>query len=158
MSTSLLSMLSFRFLLIGGACAKHHYLKIPSARRRRLEVPLIPGLNLELVLEFEAHRLRRIVAFAEHSSAMYFTNVTRYLSMCLRFEAGSNFFLWPSGRPHHPVSMQTLYSVRGFRQPRRAPLSEMWRYVRVEQTAQASGCQVSPSEYDASFLDWARAY
>jgi hypothetical protein len=78
--------------------------------------------------------------------------------MCLRFEAGSNFFLWLLGRPHDPVSMQTLYSVRGFRQPRRAPLSEMWRYVRVEQTAQASGRQVSPSEYDAPFLDWARAY
>jgi hypothetical protein len=135
-SIALLNDLRLRFVLIGGSCARKHYKKTPWKVRKTVLLPLIQGLELELDLEFAGNSLRRIVAYVEHPSAVFFTNTAGHLSSCLKLEAGSNFFLWLLGRYYDPISMQTLYWERGFRRPRSAPVAEMRRYSRAERAAQ----------------------
>lgn len=157
MSASLLSLLGFRFLIVGGACPRKHYLKTPSYSRKILELPLTSDTNLEFALEFNADALQRITVFADHPSAMFLSNTKGRQSACWKLEACSNLFLWLLGRPHDSFAMRALHSKcvpsRGF-----APISEMWLYVQAEQNAHDAERIMSSAEYDASFLGWAKRY
>jgi hypothetical protein len=155
LSTCLLSMLNFRLLIVGGSCAKTHYRNVPSTGRQALLVPLIPGLELELDLEFTNQSLRRIVAYLDHPSAIYFNNTTGFTASSLKLDAGSNFFLWLLGRPHDSVAIQSLFDERGFRRPTSAPLSDMWGDLRREKIL---GQTLLQKEYNGSFLNWSRNF
>ena len=153
MSASILDILNLRLILVGGSCAKTHYRKIPCPGRRTLSVPLIPGMMLEVDLEFSGQSLRRIVAFTDHPSAIYLANTADSTAISLKLEAASNFLLWLLGRPHDPIAIQRLAREKTFRHFAAAPFVEMRRYLRIEKSSKRV---LSPGEYDKSFLSWAK--
>lgn len=107
-------------------------------------------------MEFTGQSLRRIVAYTDHPSAVYFTNTAGHLSMSLGLKAASNLFLWLLGCHYDPVVIQTLFWDRRFRRPGSALVTEMWRYLRAEKAAHSAGLKLQPSDYDDSFLHWAK--
>ena len=131
-SVCLLSMVNFRFLIVGGSCARSHYRNVPSKKRQELLIPLVPDLELKHDLEFGDQSLKRIVAYLDHPSSIYFNNTIGFTAPSLQLDAGSNLFLWLLGRPHDPVAFQSFFDEQGFRRPRAAPLSDMWSYLRRE--------------------------
>ena len=148
-------MVNFRFLIVGGSCARSHYRNVPSKKRQELLIPVVPGLELKLDLEFGDQSLKRIVAYLDHPSSIYFNNTIGFTAPSPQLDAGSNLFLWLLGRPHDPVAFRSFFDEEGFRRPRAAFWSDMWSFLRREK---ALGRTLQQEEYSQSFLTWSRGF
>lgn len=155
MSSSILDMLNFRFVLICGDCAKKSYQnrRAQAGYHRTLWVPLQTGQHLEFRLEFNRHFLRRIVAFAVHPSAIYLSNKADVGTVPCTLEAAANLFLWLLARPHNPTSVQNNFREKDFRPPRAAPFASMRRYIDCSKTSRRV---FREDEYEQPFLSWAQ--
>ncbi|RYO94012.1 hypothetical protein DL762_000760 [Monosporascus cannonballus] len=156
LSSDLLRILSFRFLIVGGSCAKTHYRSIIAAERHSVPIHIVPGLKFEIDFEFTGKSLQRIVTYIDHPSILYFHPSSASASS-QRFDAACNFFLWLVGRSYDPIVLNGL-ELTFSRRPRNivsAPIAELWRYISLEREM---GKILMQEEYDSSFWTWAKQF
>ncbi|KIW18327.1 hypothetical protein PV08_02615 [Exophiala spinifera] len=158
-SAALLEQLPLPLLIVSGACPVRQYWNtLPPAARHvelKISIPDPPGPNAEIVfyLDFRESGLRRIVACVDHPSAVFFRRQNYHVN--IRLDAVFNFFLWLNGKNYDETTFTGRRAGKsaGLRCPQ--PWKELHEYNKKEK---ALGRYLVHSDYEQSFLLWARKY
>lgn len=158
-SATLLEQLPLPLLIVAGACPVLQYRNTlpPTARHVELKIaiPDSPRPDAEIVfnLDFRECGLKRIVAFVDHPSAVFFRRQHYHIN--IRLDAVFNFFLWLNGKNYDIATFTGRRSgnTEGLRFAE--PWKELHEYKKKEN---ALGRHLAQSDYEQSFLLWARKY
>ncbi|KAL8987685.1 MAG: hypothetical protein Q9177_003132 [Variospora cf. flavescens] len=154
MSFHLLEFLPLPFLIVAGSCAKAGYRRTLSKRSKRIGLAVKPYSIIEFDLDFRNDGLRRISAYMDHPAACFYR--PKYaIQNAICQDAVVNFFLWLI----HSKSSRTTFSDLQRSHPngalRKAPLKEMWQYLKMEKDQNRN---LKQQEYELGFLTWARRF
>jgi hypothetical protein len=159
-SATLLEQLPLPLLIIAGACPVRQYWNTlpPTARHVELKIaiPDSPGSDAEITfhLDFRDCGLKRIVACIDHPSAIFFRRQHYHIN--IRLDAVFNFFLWLNGGNYDKATFTGR--KRGERVKTFDSQSHGRRCMSTTKRGERLVGHLAQSEYEQSFLLWAKGY
>lgn len=152
MSHQVLDILPLPFVITASSCARDGLRRTLGDEVKRMDIAVAPPIGiLRFDLDFRSGFLKRIIVHVHHPTAGFFASKQSRPAMAEQIDAGMDLFLWLTGQKFHPNRFGHEYSLKRPVSTRKAPLAEMYAYVRREREER----RLLPiAEYNPAFLGW----